>query len=120
MDRISESNKALVLEAFDTLFNKRDYAAAETSGCRATFNTVLISRQVGKACSNSSRACRQYYGRHRPRTFFELRSVRELDRRRYSSHRGRILVEHWDVIQNEATRESSKSGEPMFGDMFPK
>jgi predicted SnoaL-like aldol condensation-catalyzing enzyme len=29
MDRISESNKALVLEAFDTLFNKRDYAAAE-------------------------------------------------------------------------------------------
>jgi hypothetical protein len=24
-----ESNKALVLEAFDTLFNKRDYAAAE-------------------------------------------------------------------------------------------
>jgi len=26
---IQESNKALVLEAFDTLFNKRDYAAAE-------------------------------------------------------------------------------------------
>ncbi len=24
-----QSNKALVLEAFDTLFNKRDYAAAE-------------------------------------------------------------------------------------------
>jgi predicted SnoaL-like aldol condensation-catalyzing enzyme len=26
---IEEKNKALVLEAFDTLFNKRDYAAAE-------------------------------------------------------------------------------------------
>src|SRR6516164_6407948 len=26
---IPEQNKALVLEAFDTLFNKRDYAAAE-------------------------------------------------------------------------------------------
>jgi predicted SnoaL-like aldol condensation-catalyzing enzyme len=26
---IAESNKALVLEAFDTLFNKRDYKAAE-------------------------------------------------------------------------------------------
>ena len=25
----TEQNKALVLEAFDTLFNKRDYAAAE-------------------------------------------------------------------------------------------
>jgi len=30
-----------------------------------------------------------------------------------------ILVEHWDVIQEEATRESSRSGVPMFGDKFP-
>jgi predicted SnoaL-like aldol condensation-catalyzing enzyme len=30
-----------------------------------------------------------------------------------------VLVEHWDVIQDEATRESSKSGLPMFGDKFP-
>jgi predicted SnoaL-like aldol condensation-catalyzing enzyme len=29
-----------------------------------------------------------------------------------------ILVEHWDVIQDEATREQSKSGQPMFGDKF--
>jgi hypothetical protein len=30
MSRAKESqNKALVLEAFDTLFNKRDYVAAE-------------------------------------------------------------------------------------------
>ena len=28
-DSNAEKNKALVLEAFDTLFNKRDYAAAE-------------------------------------------------------------------------------------------
>ena len=26
--------------------------------------------------------------------------------------------EHWDVIQDEATRETSKSGLPMFGDKF--
>jgi hypothetical protein len=25
------------------------------------------------------------------------------------------LVEHWDVIEDEATREQSKSGLPMFG-----
>src|SRR5206468_6062759 len=31
-----------------------------------------------------------------------------------------ILVEHWDVIQDEATQEQSKSGLPMFGDAFPK
>ena len=30
-----------------------------------------------------------------------------------------IFVEHWDVLQDEATREQSKSGLPMFGDKFP-
>jgi hypothetical protein len=30
MDNRAESKKALVLEAFNTLFNKRDYDAAET------------------------------------------------------------------------------------------
>jgi predicted SnoaL-like aldol condensation-catalyzing enzyme len=31
-----------------------------------------------------------------------------------------ILIEHWDVIQDEATQDQSKSGTPMFGDKFPK
>jgi predicted SnoaL-like aldol condensation-catalyzing enzyme len=30
-----------------------------------------------------------------------------------------VLAEHWDVIQDEATREQSRSGLPMFGDRFP-
>jgi predicted SnoaL-like aldol condensation-catalyzing enzyme len=30
-----------------------------------------------------------------------------------------LLVEHWDVIQDEASRETSKSGLPMFGNKFP-
>jgi predicted SnoaL-like aldol condensation-catalyzing enzyme len=30
-----------------------------------------------------------------------------------------ILAEHWDVIQDEATQEQSKSGLPMFGEKFP-
>jgi predicted SnoaL-like aldol condensation-catalyzing enzyme len=29
-----------------------------------------------------------------------------------------LLVEHWDVIQDEKTRPQSKSGLPMFGDKF--
>jgi predicted SnoaL-like aldol condensation-catalyzing enzyme len=29
------------------------------------------------------------------------------------------LAEHWDVIQDEATKEQSKSGQPMFGPSFP-
>jgi predicted SnoaL-like aldol condensation-catalyzing enzyme len=31
-----------------------------------------------------------------------------------------ILIEHWDVIQDEATQEQSRSGLPMFGDVFTK
>ena len=30
-----------------------------------------------------------------------------------------ILAEHWDVIQDEATKAESKSGLPMFGSDFP-
>ena len=29
------------------------------------------------------------------------------------------LAEHWDVIQDEATKEQSKSGAPMFETTFP-
>jgi len=31
-----------------------------------------------------------------------------------------ILVEHWDVLQDEATKQESKSGLPMFGETFSK
>jgi predicted SnoaL-like aldol condensation-catalyzing enzyme len=30
------------------------------------------------------------------------------------------LKEHWDVIQDEAKREDSAGGLPMFGDTFPE
>ncbi|SRR5713101_226001 len=31
-----------------------------------------------------------------------------------------LLVEHWDVLQDEATEEESKSKAPMFGASFPR
>jgi hypothetical protein len=31
-----------------------------------------------------------------------------------------VLAEHWDVIQDEAARQESKSRLPMFGDSFSK
>ncbi len=40
-------NKALVLEAFETLFNRRDYAAAESFWSPSTFSIALIFRPVG-------------------------------------------------------------------------
>ena len=31
-----------------------------------------------------------------------------------------VLMEHWDVLQDEATRAESLSGRPMFGNSFPE
>jgi hypothetical protein len=31
-----------------------------------------------------------------------------------------VLAEHWNVIQDEATKETSKSDPPIFGNEFPK
>ena len=52
-----EKNKALTLEAFDTLFNKRDYVAAERYCRPPTSNTVRTSRPAARVSSISLRAC---------------------------------------------------------------
>jgi hypothetical protein len=45
-----EKNKALVLDAFDALFNRRDYVAAERfSGHPTISSTALTSRPDAKA-----------------------------------------------------------------------
>ena len=51
-ENIESKNKALVLEAFDTLFNKRDYAAPLNASGRLTiFSTALISSQAATVSS---------------------------------------------------------------------
>jgi predicted SnoaL-like aldol condensation-catalyzing enzyme len=49
-------------------------------------------------------------GRGRPRSWILADIVRIADG---------VLTEHWDVLQDEATREESQSGAPMFGTTFP-
>jgi hypothetical protein len=49
-----QSNKALVLEAFDTLFNKRDYAAAERLWS-PSYIQHSTSRQAAMVCLDWSR-----------------------------------------------------------------
>ncbi len=129
---IEEKNKALVLEAFETLFNRRDYAAAERywspnyiqhsahipPGREGLFNLVKHSPVTMKYENGSILAegnLLMLHGRlsdvGQPANLIVVDIVRIEDG---------VLVEHWDVIQDEATRESSKSGLPMFGDTFPK
>jgi predicted SnoaL-like aldol condensation-catalyzing enzyme len=129
---IEEKNKALVLEAFETLFNRRDYATAERywspnyiqhsahipPGREGLFNLVKHSPVTMKYENRSILAegnLLMLHGRlsdvGQPANLIEVDIVRIEDG---------VLVEHWDVIQDEVTRESSKSGLPMFGDTFPK
>jgi predicted SnoaL-like aldol condensation-catalyzing enzyme len=124
-------NKALVLQAFDTLFNKRDYKAAERywssnyiqhsahipPGRDGLFNLVRSMPASLKYEPGVIVAENDYvivHGRFsstgRPRNSIAVDIVRIADR---------VLAEHWDVLQDEATREESQSGRPMFGDLFP-
>ncbi len=123
-------NKALVLEAFDTLFNKRDYETAarfwsETyiqhsahiePGRDGLFNLVRgapeslrYEPQLIVAEGDYVIVHGRFSGTGRPVAWIAADIVR--------IESGR-LAEHWDVLQDEATKAESKSGLPMFGDRF--
>jgi predicted SnoaL-like aldol condensation-catalyzing enzyme len=127
-----EKNKALVLEAFETLFNKRDYVAAErywsphyiphsahiAPGREGLFNLIksippTLKYEPGTIVAEGDLVI--VHGRFSsfgaPVNWIAADIVRI---------QNGILVEHWDVIQDEATEEQSKSGAPMFGTTFPK
>jgi len=132
MENTSESNKALVLEAFDTLFNKRDYAAAEkfwspryiqhsahiAPGREGLFDLIKNAPPTLRYEPGTIVAEGNFVIVHGRFSDFGL-PVNWIAADILRIENG-SLVEHWDVIQDEATRESSKSGLPMFGDRFRK
>ena len=128
----AENNKKLVLEAFDTLFNKRDYAAAEKfwspryiqhsahiePGREGLFDLIkslppTLKYEAGTIVAEGDFVI--VHGRFSrfglPVNWIAADIVRIKDG---------VLVEHGDVIEEEATQEQSKSGLPMFGDTFGK
>jgi predicted SnoaL-like aldol condensation-catalyzing enzyme len=126
-----EQNKALVLDAFDALFNKRDYAAAEhfwsdsyvqhsahiaagRSGLfdliRALPATLRYENQLIVAEGDYVIAHGRFSGHGRPAAWIAADILRIEDGK---------FAEHWDVLQDEATQADSVSGLPMFGDRFP-
>jgi predicted SnoaL-like aldol condensation-catalyzing enzyme len=92
-----ESNKALVLEAFDTMFNKRDYLAAERY-----WSPGYIQHSAHIAPGREG-------------LFNLIKSMPPT----LKYEPGMIVADGDLVIQDEATQENSKSGRPMFGDSFP-
>jgi predicted SnoaL-like aldol condensation-catalyzing enzyme len=127
-----EKNKALVLAAFDTLFNKRDYAAAErywsphyiqhsahiAPGRDGLFNLIKSIPATLKYESGTIVAEGDFVIVHGRFSGFGA-PVNWIAADIVLIQNG-ILVEHWDVIQDEATEEQTKSGAPMFGKTFPK
>ena len=128
--RTQASNKALVLEAFETLFNKRDYAGAErfwspnyiqhsahiAPGREGLFDLInslppTLKYEPGVIIAEGDFVIvhGRFSGFGQPVNWIAADILRIQDG---------VLVEHWDVIQDEATREQSKSGRPMFGDEF--
>src|ERR1700736_5070859 len=118
----SAENKTLVIEAFDTLFNKRDYAAAERywspnyiqhsahiePGRAGLFNLIkgtppTLKYEPGLIVADGEFVI--VHGRFSnhggPKNWIAADIVRIVDG---------LLVEHWDVLQDEALRTESKSG----------
>jgi predicted SnoaL-like aldol condensation-catalyzing enzyme len=127
----AKENKELVLKAFDTLFNKRDYAKAATfwsetyiqhsahiePGRDGLFNLVRsmpdnlhYENAVILAEGDYVMLHGRFTGNGAPRALIAADILR--------MENGR-LAEHWDVLQDEVTKAESKSGLPMFKDRFP-
>ncbi len=128
----TEKNKALVLEAFETLFKKRDYKGAERfwspnyiqhsaliePGREGLFNLVksfppTLRYEHGTIVAEGDFVIvhTRYSGFGAPANWIAADILRI---------QNGMLVEHWDVIQDEATEGQSKSKAPMFGTSFPK
>ena len=130
MNTRTAENKRLVLEAFDTLFNKRDYASAEKfwsphyiqhsahiePGRDGLFNLVRTLPPTLKYEPGTIVADGDFVIVHGRFSGFQPVNWIAADILRIEDG---VLVEHWDVIQDEATREESKSKAPMFGTSFP-
>ena len=128
---LEEANKALVLEAFDTLFNKRDYKAAERfwssayiqrsshvpPGREGLFNLVrntppALRYEPGLILAN------EHVIVHGQSVLGNGKVIHNWIAADIVRIADGVLAEHWDVLQDEATQADSQSGRPMFGDRF--
>ena len=128
---LQTANKALVIRAFDLLFNRRDHASAYrfwspnyiqhsahiAPGREGLFNLVRAAppslryeHGVILAEGDIVMVHGRFSGNGRPVAWIAVDILRVADD---------LLAEHWDVLQDEATQATSASRLPMFGDHFP-
>jgi acetyl esterase/lipase/predicted SnoaL-like aldol condensation-catalyzing enzyme len=128
---IEQQNKALVLKAFNTLFNEKDYEAAEKfwspdyiqhsahippgrDGLFGLVKAAPAAMRYENSLTMADGDMLMLHGRFTkhggPAAWITLDVVRLEDGR---------LAEHWEVIADEVTREVTVSGLPMYGESFP-
>src|SRR6202034_1202541 len=119
-------------DAFDTLFNQRDYKAAEGYWSPNYIQHSAHIEPGREGLLHLIKGLTQFFRNEAPTIVADGDFV--IVHGRFSGFgapvnwiaadivriQNGILVEHWDVIQDEATEEQSKSGAPMFGKTFPK
>src|SRR6201997_5163049 len=130
MKNTPEQNKTLVLEAFDTLFNKRDYGAAAHLWSDSYIQHSAHIKPGRDGLFDLIRSSPETL-RYEPGTIvaegdYVIVQGRFTDTRRPKNWIAAIvrvtdglLAEHWDVLQDEANEAESQSGLPMFGTKFP-
>jgi predicted SnoaL-like aldol condensation-catalyzing enzyme len=125
-----EVNKAIALEAFDTLLNKRDFAAAEKywspnyiqhsaslpPGRDGFFDAVRSMPEL-RYETGLAMASNDYVVIHGRMTGTgQPRATIVADILRFENG---VIAEHWDVMQPEATKAEADGRSPMWGDSFP-
>jgi predicted SnoaL-like aldol condensation-catalyzing enzyme len=128
---LQEKNKALIVEGFNTLFNQRDFTAAEKywspgyiqhsahiePGRDGLFKLVKSLPVGAKWEHGIMMAEGDYVMLHSRYTNPDGPALVVMDIMRIENG---LFKEHWDVMQSEASKEESKSKLPMFGDSFPR
>src|SRR5258706_9157600 len=126
-----ERNKALVLEAFDTLFNKRDYVAAAKywspdyiqhsahiePGRDGLFNLIKSMPPAFRHEHEQIVAEGEFVIVHS--RFSGFGQAKKWGVADFVRGGGGVLGGHWEVVEGEGAQEESKSGRPIFGGRFP-
>ncbi|CAD6555558.1 hypothetical protein LMG27952_05843 [Paraburkholderia hiiakae] len=125
-----EKNTTLVLEALETLFNRKDYEKAAQFwsdtyvqhsrhvpagrdglfGLVRSLSDIRFEYDMAIAKDDFVWVHSRYTSSATPAALIAVDILRIEDGK---------LVEHWDVLQDEPTRSESAGGYPMFGNAFP-
>ena len=127
---LQEKNKSIVREAFDAVFNKKDESAFDRfwapdyiqhsarvsgglEGLRALVSQLpkTSKHEIAHIAAEGDFVMvhGRYSGIGQPKAWIAADIIRMSDGK---------LAEHWDVIEDEARKDESASGNPMFGDKF--